>query len=518
MSTTVIESRAFAEAAVPADGPGRLLVTLITAGKGSSGVYTPETLQAAAEARIFTAGTHMHLDHQTATENYERPVGSVTTLAAALAEDAYYDPVGERLVAEARVYSRYRTTLAEMAEDIGVSIRADADFEMGEWEGQPARIITRLTEAVSVDFVTKPGRGGRYEVLESASTAVAEARNVGQWVESRIHLDFTRTADEMFGDGRLTRDERITLSGAIGDALGVFVTRLETDAPGLYQRDIWQEPPLAADQAVESAVRHGVAEATANDRRDQLQALVKDTYGGEKVWPWVRDFDDTNVWFEIDGGDAGGTFQQAYTVTDDVADALAGDRVEVRIQTSYVPVPTTTATEAATSVPVDPAGQSTTTSQEDTMPQIEEARLRQLEEAHGRVPALESDLKTARTRAEEAEQRALQAEAGTYARDLARQLVTKANPDLAEASVRRIVRESLAKALPLEESGRLDTAAFTPTVEEARKAEETYLAQVAEASGVGTVRGVGHTSTQPVSVSESDVDEAIAAAFGRKGA
>lgn len=428
MPTTLLESRDLTEAATPATGPGRLLIRLIDAGRGSSGVYPAETLKAAAEARIFKAGTQMHLDHQTDTEAFERPAGSLQTLAAVLAEDARWDEAAQALVAEARVYSRYRTMLAEMAPDIGVSIRAMAETEPGTFEGEPAMFVTRLTHANSVDFVTHAGRGGKVlEVLEAAT--VEEARNVGTWVESRIHLDFTRTADEMFGDGRLTREERIALSGAIGDALNVFVTRLEADAPALYLRDVWADPAVAP-------------------------------------------------------------------VT-----------------------PTTEAAEAApTSVPVIPAGQSTTTSQEDTMPQIEEARLRQLEEAHGRVPALESDLANAKRATEAAEQRALQAEAGTYARDLARNLVTKANGDLAEASVARIVRDALAKPLPLEESGRLDVAAFTPTVEEARTAEETYLAQVAEASGVGSVRGVGSTTTQSAPVSEADVDKAVASAFGRKGA
>jgi hypothetical protein len=49
--------------------------------------------------------------------------------------------------------------------------------------------------------------------------------------------------DEMAADGRLTRTERITLSSAIGDALGVFVSSLEQAAPQLYQRDLFDEVP-----------------------------------------------------------------------------------------------------------------------------------------------------------------------------------------------------------------------------------------------------------------------------------
>ncbi|NGZ99632.1 hypothetical protein G5V59_02545 [Nocardioides sp. W3-2-3] len=83
----------------------------------------------------------------------------------------------------------------------------------------------------SVDWVTRPGRGGKVlQVLESARD-VTEARSIGQWVESRIHRDFTVLADDMAGDGRLTREERISLSAAIGDGLAAFVAKVEADAP-----------------------------------------------------------------------------------------------------------------------------------------------------------------------------------------------------------------------------------------------------------------------------------------------
>lgn len=76
-------------------------------------------------------------------------------------------------------------------------------------------------------------------------SAVSEARNVGTWFESRIHSAFTGMADDMFGEGRLTRDERISLSSAIGDGLQAFTSRVEADCPHLYQRDIWDDPEPA---------------------------------------------------------------------------------------------------------------------------------------------------------------------------------------------------------------------------------------------------------------------------------
>lgn len=496
MRVTLAESTAFATAATPAEGPGRILVQLITPGWGSSGYYSQDLLEAAGRDRIWPAGTHMYVDHPAESEMFDRPERTVKDLAAVLTEDARWDADAGALVAEARVFSHWRQPLAEMADVIGVSIRGSADGDIGEAEGRTGKVFTRLTHGESVDFVTRAGRGGKVaQVIESARHRVTEARNVGQWVESRIHRDFTVLADEMFGDGRLTREERITLSGGIGDALAAFVARIEADAPGLYERDVWDQAPEARSAAVESAIRRGVSEATANDRRDQLAALVQDSYGGDKVWPWVRDFDDTTVWFQIDGGDEGGAFAQAYAVTDDVATALTGQRTEVRAQTTYVPV--------------TPAGQSTTQeSEEDTMPQIEEARLRQLEEADRRVPTLESERDAERDRADRAE--AKLAEARKTANAAVAERVVREAFDAAGVTAPKTVAR-LAAAAALTESGEVDEAALKTAAEES-------AAELAEASGAGRVRGFGGDTLPADSdaLSESDVDAAVGRAFGRQ--
>jgi len=232
----------------PVEGKaGRFLIGLINPGWGSSGHYSAGVLQEAAKDKVFPAGTHMYLDHPTESETWERPERSVRDLAAVLTTDAAWD--GEQLVAEAMVFGPHREVLAQMAESIGVSIRAAAEVtEGGEAEGRRGRIIDRLVQAESVDFVTKAGRGGRVlQVLESARAAVDEARNAGQWFESRLHQTFTNIADDLAGDGHLTREERISLSSAIGDALKAFAARVEADQPQLYHRDPFAEPDQLAD-------------------------------------------------------------------------------------------------------------------------------------------------------------------------------------------------------------------------------------------------------------------------------
>lgn len=84
-----------------------------------------------------------------------------------------------------------------------------------------------------------------------------EARNVGEWLEARLHLMFTEIADEMFGQGRLTRDERIALSSAIGGALDAFRSTVEGSAAQLYQRDPYQEPESSPMMVSEAAIDGG---------------------------------------------------------------------------------------------------------------------------------------------------------------------------------------------------------------------------------------------------------------------
>jgi hypothetical protein len=156
------------------------------------------------------------------------------------------------------------------------------------------------------------------------------------------------------------------------------------------------------------AISHGVAEATVNDTREALQTVLRDAYGGEKVYVWVRDFDDSTVWFEVEDGDNSGVYGQPYSSSDGVVD-LSGDRTEVRVSTTYVPVTrpdsnTTTATE----------------SQEDTMPkiQIEESEHTRLTETAGRVPTLEAERDTAVAERDEARGQLFQRDITDRARSL----------------------------------------------------------------------------------------------------
>ena len=389
-------------ATVKAGRAGNMLVQLITPGVGSSGVYTDKVLEAAATARAFPAGTLMFADHPSQSDLEDRPERSIRDLAGVLVEDARWD--GGALVAQAKTFTPWTTVLTEMADDVGVSIRAAAVVEELDDQGRP--IIAEIVQGMSVDFVTKAGRGGRItQILESARGTVAEASNT--------------------------------------------------------------------------------------QRGEELRGLVRAAYpstGSGRAYTYLIDFDEAarTVLFELEqSGQPTTLWRQGYDVTNDVATTLAGDPVQVRRVISYVPVNPATATEAATSVPTDPAGQSTATESPKgthmATIQIDEADHRTLVEQAGRVTALEAERDQA-----------------IAERDTALNQVTEANRAADEATAHGIITAAeghtfntletagLMTQLPRREDGRLDAAAFTQLV-------ATEAAKLAAEAGAGRVTGVGGT-------------------------
>jgi hypothetical protein len=399
--------------------PGRMKIELITPGWGSSGYYSAATLEAAAKAGVFPAGLQMYADHPTESEKYERPERSIRDLGAVLVTPGTWD--GKAIVAEAQVFSAFAGALAEMREHIGVSIRAQGEFEFGEAEGRQGRIITALTEATSVDFVTRAGRGGRIiDVLESIRPSKVTAR----------------------------------------------------------------------------AIEHGISEATANDTREALQSALVERFGGDKVWLWVRDFDDTTVWYMHETEDESAYYALEYSITDDAVVTLSdGDPVEVTVRTTYVPVSS--------------AGGSTTTeeSTEDPMPKIE------IDEAeHRRLVAASEAAAAEKLRADKAERELSESRAKNAQADALGDARKRAETLLESVEVRaatkaRIV-ESVLAGLPMLD-GKLDVPAFETRVTERATSEAAYEAALLKEAGVGTPSGEGGRQTVTESAAERELAESI---------
>ena len=70
--------------------------------------------------------------------------------------------------------------------------------------------------------------------------------------------------------------------------------------------------------------------------RDALRSAVAEVVMG--TYTWIRDFDDTTVWFEVEHGGMCHNYQCSYTVGADDMIELGQDRVEVSEVTSWEPV------------------------------------------------------------------------------------------------------------------------------------------------------------------------------------
>ena len=165
------------EAAVRRDGT--IPVRIIQPGWGSSGYYPAEVLQRDGP-QVFKAGTKMFWNHATRNEEAERPEGDLRDLAAELVNDARWipdHPAGAGLYADAKVFEAYKPAIDDLAPHIGVSIRAAGKAQPGQAEGKPGKIITAITAARSVDFVTSPGAGGQILQLFEARRSAAQPTN-----------------------------------------------------------------------------------------------------------------------------------------------------------------------------------------------------------------------------------------------------------------------------------------------------------------------------------------------------
>lgn len=202
---------------------------------GSSGYYSREMLERDGP-QVWPAGTQIYMDHPGATEQRDRPERSVRDLAGKITTTPVYEADG--LYADVEFYPHFAPVIEAMWEDVGMSIRAAGNAEMGERDGRTGPVITSLSEGVSVDVVTRAGAGGKLvALLESARATAHEALPgglVADDLEQRLDdvlgpeawvVDFTdewlvyRTWDG--GDERVlvqqtyTSDEqgRITLTG-----------------------------------------------------------------------------------------------------------------------------------------------------------------------------------------------------------------------------------------------------------------------------------------------------------------
>lgn len=276
------------ERAVAKDGTMEMRV--IKPGWGASGWYSEEVLRRDGPT-AFPPGTHMHLDHATERERRERPEGSIKDLAAVLVSTPAYQENGKAgpgLYARAAVLPTHRETIEALAPYIGVSIRASGKYQEGEAEGRKGQIIKSIYAGESIDFVTKPGAGGKVLALmeslrgkqDSAAEGAAETSTqeaeqmemkeaqdrIGE-LETKLEESTTRLAEvETTMAEQKVRADRAETALAAVEAQSVARKALENVKLPDASKDriveaVTLNPPLAEGKLDADAVNTKVAES-----------------------------------------------------------------------------------------------------------------------------------------------------------------------------------------------------------------------------------------------------------------
>lgn len=249
--------------------------------------------------------------------------------------------------------------------------------------------------------------------------------------------------------------------------------------------------------AVESARAQMVGESASEAVRAALEKATAD----HDLEAFVHDFDpDEGVVYVRTFRDGPSVHRHPYTYDEPSAVIDWQDATEVRPITNYVPVvpdtPSTDAVGEGHQPPVNPAG-STQESKEDTMPQIEESRLAQLEADAGRANTAESERDAATARADALEAR----------------LAERDRRDQITAVIESVDGHDTLNAL--ERAGLTADAMQGEQVDEdaLRTAVESAVADRAATASSARPFGFGATETNDQVVESAD--DAVATAFGR---
>lgn len=123
------------------------------------------------------------------------------------------------------------------------------------------------------------------------------------------------------------------------------ISRVKSIADALESddREAFYATVLEEVKAEREAEAGGAPEgkATVNEAREALQAALLEHHKATNEWAYLRDFDDSKVWYEVHGGDSprGVIYERDYSMDDDTAKVSLGETAtKVRVVVSYVPV------------------------------------------------------------------------------------------------------------------------------------------------------------------------------------
>lgn len=246
------------EKAVKADGSAK--IKLIQAGQGSSGWYPEDVLKR--DAGTFREGTHIYLDHPSATEERDRPERSVKDLAGSLTGPAAWEEhgaAGPGLYAPVKFIDSVAPHINAIAPIAGMSIRAAGKAGTREIGGKKVRTIESIDVAHSVDLVTRAGAGGKVvDLIESARTQQPPQK---EDQVSQQEIDDLKKALKEANDRESERDReiaRLREAEILRSARVIVVERLAAANLPKLTRD-----RLTTELAANAAVKEGALDAEA---------------------------------------------------------------------------------------------------------------------------------------------------------------------------------------------------------------------------------------------------------------
>lgn len=181
---------------------------IIEAGWGSSGYYPADMLKAYGPV-VFKKGTKVFMNHPSVTEASDRPERDVRNLIGRLSSDAVFNESDNSLTSTIEFYNHVAPVIREMWEDVGLSIHAYGEANVGEAEGRQGPIIERLVAdpLTSVDVVTVAGAGGKFLSL----------------LESYARKDEATELSESVSEGNPSMITKEEFEAAIADLKATFV-------------------------------------------------------------------------------------------------------------------------------------------------------------------------------------------------------------------------------------------------------------------------------------------------------
>lgn len=149
-----------AEGAVQAANPLRLDIAIIKPGFGNKRdghYYSKEVL--ARDAKVFEGAKMYETDHRAEEKSTRTWVSTIESIAGFTDDGA---PIGKVVVHDPNFAERLRNLKAAgLLERMECSILARGKVGKGTIDGQPANVVESINEAMSVDWVTKAGAGGK---------------------------------------------------------------------------------------------------------------------------------------------------------------------------------------------------------------------------------------------------------------------------------------------------------------------------------------------------------------------